>query len=1323
MPARMQSPYGKLSRIGLEATRNQKGKKMQKDHFQADYENFPVAAFKSRRDWIKPMIVSKAQSLGTIFALIMRNKSDLDTLSMDDLYNNLKVYESEIKGQSSSSSNSQNVTFVSSDNSSSTNETANIVHNISAASYKDQASTASYADDVMFSFFSYQSNAPQLDNEDLEYIDADDLKEIDHKWQVAMLTMRVKRFIKKTRRKLDLNGKEIVGFDRTTVECYNRHKRARKVVHEKNEAVYEENITFLKNDVQVKYISIKDLKNQLEEALKEKDDLKLKLEKFEESSKNLTKLINSQISAKDKTGLGYDSQMNESELNNIHMNESEVVHSVFNSRESDVDDSPVNDRFKTGKGFHVVLPPYTGNYKPPRPDLSFAGLDESVFQSAVRKTTTSVLETETSISKTTVATKSGQVPVNAAKQSSPRAATSISTIRPVNTATPKPKVKDALPITYSYFKAHYHTLPVRKNFNQKSAAKTNNFNEKVNTARVNNVTTAGPKVVVSATERKWENAVNVLFTETECLVLSSDFKLLDESQVLLKVPRHDNMYSFDLKNVVPSVTKPYNKTPYELLNGRPLSISFMRPFGCPVTILNTLDPLGKFDGKADEGFLVGYSINSKAFRVFNTRTRKVEENLHITFLENKPNVAGSRPDWLFDIDLLTNSMNYEPVTAGNQTNRNAGIKDNVDAVPTQQYILLPSFLTIHKTQKMQLLMMLDLRAELDKLLVQQKEGYANNTNRVSTVSPSISAAGQSFVNDLLTNPLMHDLEDTTDLLNTSIFSGAYDDEDVGAEVDLNNLEITMNVSPIPTTRIHKDHPKDQIIRDINSGTQTRRMTKIYEEHAMIEAMQDELLQFRLQKVWRLVNLLKGKHAIGTKWVYRNKKDKRGIVVKNKARLVAQGYTQEEGIDYDEGFALVARIEAIRLFLAYASFMGFIVYQMDVKSAFLYGTIEEEVYVCEPPSFEDFQFPNKVYKVEKALYGLQQAPRAWYETLSTYLLENRFRRGTIDKTLFIKKNKDDAQEILDEFYEGAHFLLRVAASTLIETNKELLKDKEAEDVDVHLYRSMIRSLMYLTASIPDLMFAVCACARFQVTPKFSHLHAVKRIFRYLKVIILKLALTGNPQQEVVNFLAKDGISDEFGVKTGSCKVNATRQDLVLLGESRTYGNVDFHGDRDFSYTLPISYALTLMQIVVYILLASLLVEAGRLTRELISFGIAYHAGQALQEDTQLPQTSVPIPNVADEAVFKEWDDRAVRATTTAASLDTTQASGNISKTQSMVMSNNPLSQEIGSADRPMCQEAMRGVSAQTRSERASIHSYDSPLLGVNTPGSDEERIEH
>ncbi|GKE83017.1 putative ribonuclease H-like domain-containing protein, partial [Tanacetum coccineum] len=372
------------------------------------------------------------------------------------------------------------------------------------------------------------------------------------------------------------------------------------------------------------------------------------------------------------------------------------------------------------------------------------------------------------------------------------------------------------------------------------------------------------------------------------------------------------------------VTKPHNKTPYELLHGRPPSINFMRPFGCPVTILNTLDPLGKFDRKADEGFFVGYSINSKAFRVFNTKTGKVEENLHITFLENKPNVAGSGPDWLFDIDLLTNSMNYEPVTAGNQTNKNASINDNVDAVPTQQYILLPLIYNSPQSSKDAVTDDAGKKTNEEptnegKRNGQEKEGGALNKEDDQNVFTN--------ADDLPTNPLMPDLEDTADLLNTGIFSGAYDDEDVGAGADLNNLETTMNVSPIPTTRVYKDHPKDQIIGDINSATQTRRITKISEELAMvsyikkqrrtnhkdyqnylfayflsqiepkkvtqaltnpswIEAMQDELLQFRLQNVWRLVDLPKGKHTIRTKWVYRNKKDERGIVVRNKARLVA-----------------------------------------------------------------------------------------------------------------------------------------------------------------------------------------------------------------------------------------------------------------------------------------------------------------------------------------------------------------------------------------------------------------------------------------------------
>nr|GEZ99543.1 hypothetical protein [Tanacetum cinerariifolium] len=188
---------------------------------------------------------------------------------------------------------------------------------------------------------------------------------------------------------------------------------------------------------------------------------------------------------------------------------------------------------------------------------------------------------------------------------------------------------------------------------------------------------------------------------------------------------------------------------------------------------------------------------------------------------------------------------------------------------------------------------------------------------------------------------------------------------------------------------------------------------------------------------------------------------------NKARLVAHGHTKEEGIDYDEIFAPVVRIKAIRQFLAYASFKDFMVYQMDVKSAFLYREIEEEVYGCQPSGSEDLDFPNKVYKVEKALHGLHQAPRACQD------------------------------KYVDETLKKYGFLTVKTASTPMETSKPLMKDEIDKDMDVHLYRSMIGSLMYLTSSRPNIMFDVCACARFQVTPKVSHLHAVKRIFRYLK----------------------------------------------------------------------------------------------------------------------------------------------------------------------------------------------------------------------------------
>nr|GFB79039.1 putative ribonuclease H-like domain-containing protein [Tanacetum cinerariifolium] len=258
------------------------------------------------------------------------------------------------------------------------------------------------------------------------------------------------------------------------------------------------------------------------------------------------------------------------------------------------------------------------------------------------------------------------------------------------------------------------------------------------------------------------------------------------------------------------VTKPHNKTPYELLHGRLPSIGFMRPFGCPVTILNTLDPLGKFQGKVDEGFIVGYSMCSKAFRVFNSRTRIIQKTLHVNFMENKPNVAGFGPAWLFDIDSLTHTMNYHPVLAENQTNFNAGFQDTEKAEEegTQTYVLFP----------------VDLNAEFEE--------YNNNSsNGVNAASSSVSTAGHNLINNTNDFSVAGPSNDT--MPNLEDLSHSHDADDVGAEADINNLESIISVSPIPTTRIYKDHPTSQIIRDLSSTTQTRSMARAVRDQGEI----------------------------------------------------------------------------------------------------------------------------------------------------------------------------------------------------------------------------------------------------------------------------------------------------------------------------------------------------------------------------------------------------------------------------------------------------------------------------------------------------------
>ncbi|GJV21644.1 putative ribonuclease H-like domain-containing protein [Tanacetum coccineum] len=603
---------------------------------------------------------------------------------------------------------------------------------------------------------------------------------------------------------------------------------------------------------------------------------------------------------------------------------------------------------------------------------------------------------------------------------------------------------------------------------------------------------------------------SILFTDTECVVLSQDFKLTDENHVLLKVPKKDDMYSIDVKNVVPQrrLTCLFAKaTPYEsnhwhrrlghvnfktmnklvrgnLVRGLPsklfeinqtcvacqkgkqhrascktktvssisqplqmlhidlFGLTFVKSLMKKIYCLVVTDDFSRFSwifflASKDESseilktFITGIEnlidLRVKVIRCDNgtefknrvmnqfcemkgikrefsvartpqqngvaerknktlieaARTMLADSKLPTTFWaefsEDTPNIAGRGPNWLFDIDALTNLMNYKPVVARNQSNANAGIKACNDAgktrmetVPGKDYILLPLWtqdppfsssskdspdagfkpsrdeekkdvedpgnesgnLTEGKDSEVPSTEEPKINQEKDDNINSTNnintDSDGNSTNNVNVVSSTVNVAGLEvnvvdpktsieFPNDLN----MPELEDI-------VYSD--DNEDVGAEADMNNLDAFMHVSPIPTTRIHKDHPVDQIIGDLNSAPQTRRMTKNLKEH---EAMQEEILQFKLQHVWTLMDLPNGKRTIGTKWVYKNKKDER-----------------------------VSRIKAIRLFLAYASFKDFVVYQMDVKSDFLYGKIKEEVYVCQPPGFEDPDFLERVYKVEK-----------------------------------------------------------------------------------------------------------------------------------------------------------------------------------------------------------------------------------------------------------------------------------------------------------------------------------------------------------------------
>nr|GEZ25019.1 putative ribonuclease H-like domain-containing protein [Tanacetum cinerariifolium] len=629
----------------------------------------------------------------------------------------------------------------------------------------------------------------------------------------------------------------------------------------------------------------------------------------------------------------------------------------------------------------------------------------------------------------------------------------ITAVRPVRTAVPKTKVtrpRHAKPIVTKT------TSPTRRHINHIPSPKASNSPPRVTAIKALIVNDA------QGMQGKWE-------WKSKC-------QLLDHGN-----PQH----ALKDKGVIDSGCSRHMKgnisylSDFEELNGGYVAFE-----GNPKD-----DSLAKFDGKVDEVFLVGYSVSSKAFRVFNSRTRIFQETLHVNFLENKPNVEGSGSTWLFDIDSLPKTMNYQPNTDGD------------DAFDEKEHEF-------------------DEKKPVSKVNVSPSSNAYTNT--FSAAGSSNAAASPTHGKSLFIDASQ--LPDDPDMPKLEDITYSNDEDDVGAEADFNNLETSITVSPIPTTRVHKDHHVTQIISDLSSATQTRKPKRVHQalkDPSWIEAMQEELLQFKMQKVWVLVDFPHGKRAIGTKWVFRNKKDERGIVVRNKARLIAQGHTQEEGINYEEVFAPVARIKAIRLFLAYASFMSFMVYQMDVKSAFLYGTIKEEVYACQPLGFEDpiiltkftkwsrhFMAYIKLLELDDIIFGSTNKDLCKY---FEKLMKDKFQMSSMGELTFflglqVKQKKDrifiSQDKYVAEILRKFRLTDRKSASTPIDTEKPFLKNPDGEDVDMHTYRSMIGSLMYLTSSRPDIMLTVV----------LSGMESLKRMLHVINNLSVGLLAT---QQMVLN----------------------------------------------------------------------------------------------------------------------------------------------------------------------------------------------------------------
>nr|GEX58549.1 hypothetical protein [Tanacetum cinerariifolium] len=568
----------------------------------------------------------------------------------------------------------------------------------------------------------------------------------------------------------------------------------------------------------------------------------------------------------------------------------------------------------------------------------------------------------------------------------------------------------------------------------------------------------------------------------------------------------------------------HEKTPYHIINDRKPLVKLFYIFGSLCYIVRDGENLDKMKEKDDACIFVGYYTQSRAYRVFNKRTRVIVESIHVNF-DELPHMASDHVSFDPAPECQRMAPKHDSLSLGLQCQENVTQADRT--VMSKSSTVTTTDAPNHYQQ-------------------QQTTPLNNHTTSV----PTCQVPTQT--------PTVTSIKNITQ-----------------AETNSKNAQVVDDEYP---SKHHwmKDHPLEQVIRNPSHSVRTRRqlesdceicmfalivsrtepknIKEAMADSAWIESMQEELYQFDRLDIWELVDRPLCQNVINLKWPWKNKRDEENTVIRNKSRLVAKGYAQKEGVNFEESLAPVARLDGVRLFIAYAAHKSFTIYKMDVKIAFLYGHLKEEVYVNQPNGFVDPYHLDKVYRLKKALYGLKQAPRALYNELSNFLVSKGFSKGSIDPTLFITKNRGDkllVQIYVDDiifgstnpnlskrfeklmhnkfemsmmgelkFFLGIHIhqspcsifinqakyaqeILKKHGMTSCDSvgtpmaTKRLDANLSGTPVDQMIYRSMVRALMYLTVSRPDIMHATCYCARYQAKPTEKHLTVVKRIFRYLK----------------------------------------------------------------------------------------------------------------------------------------------------------------------------------------------------------------------------------